>query len=122
MDSIRKELGEDDASVVEEYRAKIAEADMPEAVREQADKELGRFERMGEQSPESQMIRSYLDWLLAVPWGVTSDEVLDPIHTREVLDSNHEGLEDVRTASSSTSPSQAPQGAGIQADKRAARS
>ena len=96
MDSIRKELGEDDASVVEEYRAKIAEADMPEAVREQADKELGRFERMGEQSPESQMIRSYLDWLLAVPWGVTSDEVLDPIHTREVLDSDHEGLEDVK--------------------------
>ena len=96
MDSIRKELGEDDASVVEEYRAKIAEADMPEAVREQADKELGRFERMGEQSPESQMIRSYLDWLLAVPWGVTSDEVLDPIHTRQVLDSDHEGLEDVK--------------------------
>src|SRR5688572_3099085 len=96
MDSIRKELGEDDASVVEEYRAKIVEADMPEAVREQADKELARFERMGEQSPESQMIRSYLDWLLAVPWGVTSDEVLDPIHTRQVLDSDHEGLEDVK--------------------------
>jgi ATP-dependent Lon protease len=96
MDSIRKELGEDDASVVEEYRVKIAEADMPEAVREQADKELGRFERMGESSPESQMIRSYLDWLLSVPWGVTSDEVLDPIHTREVLDSDHEGLEDVK--------------------------
>ena len=96
MDSIRKELGEDDASVVEEYRTKIAEADMPEAVREQADKELGRFERMGEQSPESQMIRSYLDWLLAVPWGVTSDEILDPIHTREVLDADHAGLEDVK--------------------------
>ena len=42
------------------------------------------------------MIRSYLDWLLAVPWGVTSDEVLDPIHTREVLDSDHAGLEDVK--------------------------
>jgi ATP-dependent Lon protease len=96
MDSIRKELGEDDQSVVEEYRTKIAEADMPEAVREQADKELGRFERMGESSPESQMIRSYLDWLLAVPWGVTSDEVLDPIHTREELDADHAGLEDVK--------------------------
>ncbi len=71
MDSIRKELGEDDASVVDEYRKKIEAADMPEAVREQADKELARFERMGESSPESQMIRSYLDWLLAVPWGVT---------------------------------------------------
>jgi ATP-dependent Lon protease len=96
MDSIRKELGEDDASVVEEYRTKIAEAGMPEAVREQADKELARFERMGESSPESQMIRSYLDWLLAVPWGVHSDEVLDPEHTREVLDSDHAGLDDVK--------------------------
>ena len=96
MDSIRKELGEDDASVVDEYRKKIEEAGMPEAVREQADKELGRFERMGESSPESQMIRSYLDWLLAVPWGVRSDEVLDPEGTREILDVDHAGLEDVK--------------------------
>jgi ATP-dependent Lon protease len=96
MDSIRKELGEDDASVVDEYRAKIEEAGMPEAVREQADKELARFERMGESSPESQMIRSYLDWLLAVPWGNRSDEVLDPERTREILDADHAGLEDVK--------------------------
>ncbi len=96
MDSIRKELGEDDASVVEEYRTKIEEAGMPEEVREQADKELARFERMGESSPESQMIRSYLDWLLAVPWGTRSDEVLDPIHTRDVLDADHAGLDDVK--------------------------
>jgi len=96
MDSIRKELGEDDASVVDEYRTKIAEAGMPEAVREQADKELARFERMGESSPESQMIRSYLDWLLAVPWGERSDEVLDPERTREVLDADHAGLDDVK--------------------------
>jgi len=69
MDSIRKELGEDDASVVEEYRTKIAEAGMPDAVREQAEKELGRLERMGEQSGEASMIRSYLDWLIAAPWS-----------------------------------------------------
>ena len=96
MDSIRKELGEDDASVVEEYRQKIEDAGMPEDVREQADKELARFERMGESSPESQMIRSYLDWLLAVPWGTRSDEVLDPERTREILDADHAGLEDVK--------------------------
>jgi len=96
MDSIRKELGEDDASVVEEYRQKIEDAGMPEEVREQADKELARFERMGESSPESQMIRSYLDWLLAVPWGTRSDEVLDPERTREILDADHAGLEDVK--------------------------
>jgi len=96
MESIRKELGEDDGSVVDEYRTKIEEAGMPDAVREQAEKELSRFERMGEQSPESAMIRSYLDWLIAVPWSKRSEERLDPVHTREVLDADHAGLEDVK--------------------------
>jgi ATP-dependent Lon protease len=96
MESIRKELGDDDESVVEEYRKKIAEAEMPEPIREQAERELGRLERMGEQGPESSMIRTYLDWLLAVPWGKRSQERLDPIHAREVLDTDHHGLEDVK--------------------------
>ena len=96
MDSIRKELGEDDASVVEEYRKQIEEGDLPEAVREQAERELSRLERQGESSPEASMIRSYLDWLLAVPWGKRSEERLDPLHTREVLDSDHAGLDDVK--------------------------
>ncbi|MEA2442225.1 MAG: ATP-dependent Lon protease [Thermoleophilaceae bacterium] len=96
MDSIRKELGEDDGSVADEYRTKIAEAGMPDEVREQAEKELARFERMGEQSGESSMIRSYLDWILAVPWSERSDDTLDPVTTREVLDADHAGLEDVK--------------------------
>jgi len=96
LDSIRKELGEDETSVVEEFRKKIAEAELPGHVREQADRELGRFERMGESSPESQTIRSYLDWILAVPWGKRSEERLDPVATREVLDADHAGLEDVK--------------------------
>jgi ATP-dependent Lon protease len=96
MESIRKELGEDDASVIDEYRTKIEEAGMPEAVREQAEKELGRLERMGEQSGESSMIRTYLDWLVAVPWDKRSDERLDPVNAREVLDADHAGLEDVK--------------------------
>jgi ATP-dependent Lon protease len=96
MESIRKELGEDDASVVEEYRTKIEEAGMPDPVREQAEKELGRLERMGEQSAESTVIRTYLDWLIAVPWSHRSDERLDPEHAREVLDADHAGLEDVK--------------------------
>jgi ATP-dependent Lon protease len=96
MESIRKELGEDDASVVDEYRTKIEEAGMPEAVREQAERELGRLERMGEQGGEASMIRSYLDWLIAVPWGERSEERLDPVHAREVLDADHAGLEDVK--------------------------
>jgi ATP-dependent Lon protease len=96
MESIRKELGDDEASVAEEYRAKIEEALMPEPVKEQALKELGRFERMGEQTGESSMIRTYLDWLIAVPWGKTSDEHLDPVGAREVLDADHAGLEEVK--------------------------
>jgi ATP-dependent Lon protease len=96
MDSIRKELGEDEGSLIEEYERKIAEAEMPEAVAEQAEKELRRLERQGEQSPESSMIRSYLDWLIAVPWSKRSEERLDPAHTREVLDADHAGLDDVK--------------------------
>jgi ATP-dependent Lon protease len=96
MESIRKELGEDDASVVEEYRTKIEEAGMPEHAAEQALKELGRLERMGEQSAESTVIRTYLDWLIAVPWSKRSDERLDPAGARTQLDADHAGLEDVK--------------------------
>src|SRR5215213_6796404 len=96
MESIRKELGEDETDLIAEYEKKIAAAEMPEAVAEQAEKELRRLERQGEQSPESSMIRSYLDWLIAVPWGKRSEELLDPAHTREVLDEDHAGLEDVK--------------------------
>ncbi len=75
LESIRKELGEDDSSVAGDYRKKIAEAGMPDAVRDQAEREASRLERMGEASPESSMIRTYLDWLLAVPWASRSEEV-----------------------------------------------
>jgi len=95
MESIRKELGEDDGSFIDDYRSKIDEADMPEHVREQAERELGRLERAGE-SGEGQMIRTYLDWLIAVPWGKTSEDKLDPNATREVLDADHAGLDDVK--------------------------
>jgi ATP-dependent Lon protease len=96
MESIRKELGEDEGDLIAEYEQKIAEAGMPEAVAEQAERELRRLERQGEQSPESSMIRSYLDWLIAVPWSKRSEERLDPEHTRKVLDEDHAGLEDVK--------------------------
>jgi ATP-dependent Lon protease len=96
MDSIRKELGDDEASVAEEYRTKIEAAGMPEKVEEQALKELGRLERMGDQSGESSMIRTYLDWLISVPWSKRSEEHLDPVAARAVLDADHAGLEDVK--------------------------
>ena len=96
MDAIRKELGENEDSVVEEYRKKIAEAQMPEPVQKQAERELARFEKMGESNAEASMIRTYLDWLLAVPWSKRSEERLDPKYAREVLDSDHAGLDDVK--------------------------
>jgi ATP-dependent Lon protease len=65
-------------------------------VREQAERELGRLERMGESGGEASMIRTYLDWLIAVPWSKRSEERLEPVHTREVLDADHAGLDDVK--------------------------
>jgi len=96
MDAIRKELGEDEASLGDEYRRKIAEAGMPDAARAQAERELGRLERMGEASAESSIIRTYLDWLIAVPWAVRSEEQLEPVRAREILDADHAGLADVK--------------------------
>ena len=97
MSAIRKELGEGgDGDVVEEYRAKIEQAGMPEGVRAEAERELGRLERTSEQSPEYGWIRSYLDWMTELPWSVRSDDVLDIPAARRVLDADHDGLEDVK--------------------------
>jgi ATP-dependent Lon protease len=82
--------------VAQEYRKKIEAAGMPDNVRQQAERELSRFERIGDSNAESSMIRTYLDWLLAVPWSETSEERLDPRHAREVLDADHAGLDDVK--------------------------
>ena len=97
MESIRRELGEDDGSVVDEYRTKIEEAGMPDDVREQAERELGRLERMGEQrrrGPDDphlpRLARSPCRGASAPRSGST------PSHTREVLDADHAGLEDVK--------------------------
>src|SRR6195256_922278 len=96
MDAIRKELGENDGSIVDEYRQKISSAGMPDSVGQQAEREVSRLERMGDSNAESAMIRTYLDWLLAVPWAKRSEERLDPVHAREVLDADHKGLHDVK--------------------------
>ncbi|MDP4603787.1 MAG: endopeptidase La, partial [Solirubrobacteraceae bacterium] len=96
LESIRRELGEDDASVADELREQIENGSMPDDVSEHAMRELSRLERMGDASGEAQMVRNYLEWIVAVPWGERSDERLDPIHTREILDVDHAGLEDVK--------------------------
>jgi ATP-dependent Lon protease len=96
MEAIRKELGEGEDDVVAEYRRKIEEAGMPEGVRDEAERELGRLERTSEQNPEYGWIRTYLDWLLDVPWSAKTEDNLDISEARAVLDADHEGLRDVK--------------------------
>jgi ATP-dependent Lon protease len=98
MAAIRKELGEDGGAddVVGEYRATIAERDLPEPVREALIREVDRLERTGEQSPEHGWIRTWLDSVLEIPWGTRTDDDLDIARARSVLDADHTGLADVK--------------------------
>jgi ATP-dependent Lon protease len=96
LEAIKKELGEDGGDIIAEYRAKIDEANMPEDVRKEVDRELGRLERSSEQSPEFGWIRTYLDWMVELPWDKRSEDHLDIAEARLVLDADHTGLEDVK--------------------------
>ena len=96
LESIRRELGEDEGSVVDEYKTKIHEAKMPESVAEQAVRELDRLERIGDTSAEGSVIRTYLDWLLSVPWSERSEDQLDIEGARTILDEDHAGLEETK--------------------------
>jgi ATP-dependent Lon protease len=95
--AIKKELGEDGSEdIVAEYEKKIEDAGMPDAVREEAERELKRLERTSEQSPEYGWIRTYLDWMTELPWNVRTEDRLDIGQAREILDQDHTGLEDVK--------------------------
>jgi ATP-dependent Lon protease len=96
--AIRKELGEsgDGESLIDEYRAKMADKDLPEGVVKAVERELDRLERMSDQSPEHGWIRTWLDTVLDVPWGVSSEDRLDVGEARAVLDADHTGLDDVK--------------------------
>jgi len=96
--SIQEELGESDqkGEEIRELEARIDEAEMPEAVEAQARKELRRLERMPEGAGEYSMLRTYLDWLLELPWNVTRTEAIDIDAARGILDEDHYGLERVK--------------------------
>jgi ATP-dependent Lon protease len=97
LEAIKKELGEDsEENIVEEYRKKITESGMPENVRAEAERELGRLERTSEQNPEYGWIRTYLDWMVEIPWDVRTEDNLDIGLARKILDEDHTGLEDVK--------------------------
>ncbi len=93
--AIKAELGEE-AEVVDEYRERLAGSDLPKNVAEAVEKEVERLERMSEQSPEHSWIRTWLDTVLEMPWGKTSDDNLDLTSARTVLDEDHTGLDDVK--------------------------
>jgi len=95
LKAIQKELGEDDdqQKEIEELREKIEAAGMPEAVLKEANRELERLSRMPVAAAEYTVSRTYLDWLVALPWNVRTDEVIDLKRTKEILDREHSGLD-----------------------------
>jgi ATP-dependent Lon protease len=97
--AIRKELGEDDAQQsggVEDYRARVEAADVPDAVRAALLREVDKLERSSDQSPETAWIRTWLDTVLELPWNITTDDNPDVTAAREVLDADHHGLDEVK--------------------------
>jgi ATP-dependent Lon protease len=98
LKTIQKQLGDEEGKNVEieELRRAIAEAKMPAEAEEQANKELARLERMPEAAAEYSMVRSYLDWLIDLPWSVMTEEDIDIARARQVLEQDHYGLAKVK--------------------------
>lgn len=94
--AIRKELGEGEPEGSDDYRARVEAADLPEAVREAALREVDKLERGSEQNPETAWIRTWLDTVLELPWSVRTEDSTDVVAAREVLDADHHGLEEVK--------------------------
>jgi ATP-dependent Lon protease len=95
LKAIQSELGEGEGEA-QEIRRRVMEAQLPEAVQAAALREVDRLERMTPASPEYQMIRTYLDWVLDVPWAVTTEDRLDPVEARRALDEDHYDLDKVK--------------------------
>jgi ATP-dependent Lon protease len=96
MKAIQKELGEDDAALSDDLHQQIEQAHMPEDVEKRAFDELKRLERVGNHAAEASVIRTYLEWLIELPWDRMTEDNLDLTHVREVLEADHFGLEDVK--------------------------
>jgi len=98
MRAIQKELGEGGSvqSDVDELRERLSKLDVSDEIREKAEKELSRMERLSIGSPELGVIRTYVEWILDLPWGAETPDDLDLAHARAVLDEDHYGLEKVK--------------------------
>lgn len=96
LKAIQEELGEKEGAEIAELRERLEAANLPEHVQKAASSEIDRLERMSPASPEYQMIRTYVDWILEVPWDVTTEDRLDPVEARRVLDEDHYDLDKVK--------------------------
>jgi ATP-dependent Lon protease len=98
LDAIRKELGELSGDDIEpdDYRARIEAGDLPEQVRKAVEREVDKLERTSDQSPETGWIRTWIDTVLELPWGIESEDRLDITEAARMLDQDHDGLEDVK--------------------------
>jgi len=96
LKAIQQELGEGDGNELAELRQRVDEARLPESVNVVAMREVDRLGRMTAASPEYQMLRTYIDWLLDVPWSATTEDRIDPIEARRVLDEDHYDLDKVK--------------------------
>jgi len=96
LKAIQQELGDGEGNELSELRTRIDAAKLPEAVAAVAARELNRLSQMTGASPEYQMIRTYLDWLLDIPWAVTTTDRIDPVEARRVLDEDHYDLDKVK--------------------------
>ena len=95
LKAIQAELGEGE-SEAQQIRKRVLDAHLPQAIEEAALREVDRLERMTPASPEYQMIRTYLDWMLDIPWNTTTEDRLDPLEARRVLDEDHYDLDNVK--------------------------
>ena len=96
LKAIQQELGEGEGNDLAELRERIEKANLPEAVHAVTMREVERLERMNAASPEHQMLRTYIDWILDVPWSATTTDRIDPIEARKVLDEDHYDLDKVK--------------------------
>lgn len=98
MRAIQKELGDTGnvQSDADELRVRLSKLSLNDEIREKAEKEISRMERLSIGSPELGVIRTYVEWILDLPWGVTTEDDLDLVHARTVLDEDHYGLEKVK--------------------------
>jgi ATP-dependent Lon protease len=94
--AIRKELGEGEPDGSDDYRTRVEAADLPDGVREAALREVDKLERSSDQNPEAGWIRTWLDTVLELPWGVTTTDNTDIGAARDVLDADHHGLDEVK--------------------------